>query len=331
MEAMELRKSYKSSIALLLLASMFILAGASMTRAYETYTTECGPACHSSATITVTSNATGTVNATVNKPFILNIDAVGYTGNDFRFYIRIESDSGWADNDKFSFTEILVQDDGTNDTNANDNEISISVEFTPIEAGTHILRIWAAGSNAEGGSLDVTVLAEYDANAPIIDNPPDIEYEYQETGSVIVWNATDPNPVNYTIYRNGVIVGSGGWNGSMISIGVDWLIPGTYEYTLTVFNIGGYSSSDTVIVTVTLPGVTTTSTTTTTTTDTTTTTTGSTTSEPTETTSTSQGVPTGPLILPGVVEPLALVVGTWVAIIVVVLLISEILIRKGRW
>ena len=320
-----MRKSFKSTIVLLLLALMLIFAGASMTRAFHTETSECGPACHYDPTITVTSNATGTVNATVYKPFILNIDAVGYTGGDFQFYIRIESDAGWADNDKFSFTDTLVQDDGPGDSNTDDNAISVSVEFTPIEAGTHTLRIWAAGSNYESGSLTVTVLAEYDANAPIIDNPPDIEYEYQETGSVIVWNATDPNPVNYTIYRNGAIVGSGGWNGSMISIPVDWLIPGTYEYTLTVFNIGGYSSSDTVIVSVTLPAATTTSTTTTTTTS------GTTTSEPSETTTTSQVVPTGPLIHPAVVEPLVLVVGSWVSIIIVVLLISEVLVRKGRW
>ena len=147
---MELRKSFKSTIALLLLALMFIIAGASMTGAFHTSTSECGPGCHTTATITVTSNATGTVNATVYKPFILNIDAVGYTGGDFQFYIRIESEAGWADNDQFSFTDTLVQDDGPGDSNTDDNAISISVEFTPISSGTHTLRIWAAGAGAEG-------------------------------------------------------------------------------------------------------------------------------------------------------------------------------------
>ncbi len=298
---------------------MIIAAGVSMTIANPEYTSECGPTCHSTISITVTSNATGTVNATVNKPFILNIDAVGYTGGDQAFYVSIKP--GWADNDQFNFTTTSVQDDSEDDDNKLPNEISISVEFKPESAGTHTLRIWAAGKNEVAGSLDVTVSAEYDANAPIIDNPLDIEYEYMDVGSQITWNATDPNPVNYTIFRNGILVGSGGWDGSTISINVDYLIPGIYEYVLTVTNIGGYSMSDTVIVTVMLT-VTTITTTATTTTDTTTDTT---------TIQTTSAQPAGQSLDPAVITPFALVVGTWVVIIVVVLLISEILIRKGKW
>jgi len=315
-----MRKSLKSAILLSFVSLMIIAAGVSMTIAYPSYTSECGPSCHSTSSLTVTSNATGIVSATVGTPFILNIDAVGYTGDDQAFYISIES--GWADNDQFSFTATSVQDDSGDDNNDLPNEISISVDFTPTSAGTHTLRIWAAGKNGVAGSLDVTVSAEYDANAPTIDNPPDIGYEYMDVGSKITWNATDPNPVNYTIFRNGILVGSGGWDGSTISINVDYLIPGIYEYVLTVTNIGGYSMSDTVIVTVTLTATTTT---------TTTTTAATTTSTTTTTTTTTQTTPVPQDLPPAVVAPAALVVGTWIAIIVAVLLISEILIRKGKW
>ena len=115
-----------------------------------------------------------------------------------------------------------------------------------------------------------------------------------------------------------MIVNSGGWNGSSVFIVVDWLIPGQYNYTLVVFDHGGNIASDTVIVTVT---PTTTTSVTTTTTETSTTSTTTTTSETTQT-----GTTTGDSIFNDpVATPLILVVGTWVVIIVVVLLISEIL------
>lgn len=298
-----------------------------MSGAYPSYDSECGNSgCHDTLSLIVTSNATGTVNATIGKPFTLEIDASSYTGGDQAFYVNIEP--GWADNDQFSFTTTSIQDNGAGDLNSNLNEISISVDFTPTSPGTHTLRIWAGGKNDVAGSLDVTVDAAYDANAPIIDNPDDIEYEYSDTGNQIVWNATDSNPVNYSIYRNGVLVGSGGWNGSSISILVDWLIPGVYEFTLIVYNIGGYSASDTVLITVTYTVTTTTTTTTTTAPTTPTTTTGTTSTTDSTTAQTTQS---SQELSPAVVAPLALVVGTWVAIIVVVLLISEILLRKGKW
>ncbi|MBE0527266.1 MAG: hypothetical protein IH631_10005 [Candidatus Thorarchaeota archaeon] len=313
-----MRKSFKSLILLSLVSMLLIFAGASMSIAFPSSTSECGTSgCHDTATLTITSNATGAVNATVGKPFTLNIDAGGYSGGDQEFYVSIES--SWADNDQFSFTATSIQDNGAGDLNSNLNEISISVDFTPLSMGTYTLRIWTAGKSDEAGSLDVTVLTTYDKNAPLIDSPADIEYEYLATGNGITWIPSDSNPANYSIFRNGTIVGSGGWSGSSISILVDWLIPGIYEYTLIVNNIGGYFASDTVMVTVTQPvtttGTSTTITTTTTTTDTTTT----------------QIAPGGQTIGPAVVTPLSLVVGTWVVIILVVILISEILFRKGKW
>ena len=287
-----------------------------MTIAFPSSTSECGNSgCHDSATLTITSNATGTVNATVGEPFILNIDAGGYSGGDREFYVSIES--SWADNDQFSFTATSIRDNGTGDLNSNLNEISISVDFTPISVGTYTLRIWTAGKNDVAGSLDVTVSSTYSENAPIVDSPIDIEFEYLAIGNEITWIPFDPNPDNYTIFRNGTIVGSGGWNGSSISILVDWLIPGVYEYTLIVYNIGGYFGSDTVMVTVTLPVATTGTSTTTTTTQ-----------SDTTTTQTTLG---GQAINPAVVNPVLLVVGTWVGLILVVFFGTEYLRKKGKW
>jgi hypothetical protein len=313
-----MRKPFKSLILLSLLSLIFIAAGASMTIAFPSSTSECGTSgCHDTLTLTISSNATGTVNATVGESFILNLDAGGYIEGDQEFYLSIES--SWADNDQFTFNATSIQDNGAGDLNSNLNEISISVEVTPQSPGTHTLRIWTAGKNDVAGSLDVTVLAEFGTSAPLIDSPSDIEYEYLTTGNEIIWIPSDPNPDSYSIFRNGTIVGSGGWNGSSISIIVDWLIPGVYEYILIVYNIGGSFASDTVMVTVKLP-VTTTGTSTTTITTTTT--------SP-ETTTTLQ--PGGPILDDAVLSPFIAVVGTWVGLILVVIVISEVLRKKGRW
>ena len=56
-----------------------------------------------------------------------------------------------------------------------------------------------------------------------------------------------------------------------------------------------------------------------------------TTTTTTITTTTTQTTPVVQTIDPAVAAPLSLVVGTWVALILVVILISEILIRKGKW
>jgi len=295
---------------------MLIAAGASMIIAFPSSTSECGTSgCHDTLTLTLSSNATGTVNATVGESFILNVDAGGYTEGDQEFYVSIES--GWADNSQFTINATSIQDNGAGDFNSNLNQISISLEITPLSIGTHTLRIWTAGKNDVAGSLDITVSAEYSANAPLLDSPSDIEYEYLETGNLITWSPIDANPHNYTILRNGTIVSSGGWNGSSISILVDWLIPGVYEYTLIVYNIGGYFSSDTVIVIVAIPDPTTVTSTT-----------------PTTTTTPTQ--PTPPQPQPGLFDdvwlaPWALIVGTWVGLILVVFLGTEYLRKKGKW
>ncbi|MFW9806564.1 MAG: hypothetical protein ACFFFK_07535 [Candidatus Thorarchaeota archaeon] len=308
-----MRKSFKTLILLSILSLMFIIAGASMITAFPSSTTECGTSgCHDTLNLTITSNATGLVNATVGEPFTLNIIAEGYIEGDQEFYVKVES--SWADNDQFSFTPTSVQDNGVGDLNSNLNEIAISVEFTPLSIGTYTLRIWTAGRNDVAGSLDVAVSAAYNENAPLIDSPSDIEYEYLEIGNRIIWSPTDPNPDNYTILRNGTAVASGGWNGSSISILVDWLIPGVYEYTLIVQNIGGYSTSDTVIVAVT-QSITTTET------STTPTTTHQTTPQPTQ-----------PGLLDNIwIAPWALIVGTWIGIILVVFVATEYLRKKDKW
>ncbi|MFQ5977815.1 MAG: hypothetical protein ACE5OZ_06795 [Candidatus Heimdallarchaeota archaeon] len=89
--------------------------------------------------------------------------------------------------------------------------------------------------------------------APTIDQPADISYEKGTTGNVLTWNPADAKPATYEIFRDATSIVSDSWNGSAISLNVDGLGVGSYNYTLVVFDVGLNSKADTVIVKVTEP------------------------------------------------------------------------------
>lgn len=102
-----------------------------------------------------------------------------------------------------------------------------------------------------------------DMLSPIIDNPDDIEYMEGSMGNTIVWSPFDLNPTSFQVLRDGMVIASDIWNGSIIEVDVDGLLSGTYNYTLIVFDILDNWTSDTVLVTVTATTTTTVPTTTT--------------------------------------------------------------------
>ena len=131
---------------------------------------ECGvgSGCHETfGTLTISTNST--VDAETDAPFVLQIDA----GNGVD-YVAIKG--GWADNDIFTFFEVLVQDGSANDTNAAAGEISVTVTFTPITNGTYTLRIWAVGHAdsdlADSFDVAVTVTGATGTTTP---TPPPVD------------------------------------------------------------------------------------------------------------------------------------------------------------
>ncbi|MHA1963441.1 MAG: hypothetical protein ACXACG_07140 [Candidatus Thorarchaeota archaeon] len=135
------------------------------------YTGECGGSgCHDThATLTLTTNTT--VDAVAGESFTLQITA----GNGAD-YVAIKG--GWADNDFFTVSEPLVQDDSTNDTNLAVGEISVEITITPLSNGTFILRIWTAAGSDLAESFDVSVTVTGD---PGTTPPPPVDL-------VGIWN-----------------------------------------------------------------------------------------------------------------------------------------------
>ena len=87
--------------------------------------------------------------------------------------------------------------------------------------------------------------------APKIRHPEDISIDFESTGNSITWIAIDKNPTTYTVTRNGTQVDSGSWSSAAgITVSVDGLPIGSYNYTCIVTDGDGLSNSDSFTVTV---------------------------------------------------------------------------------
>ncbi|MHA1909753.1 MAG: ABC transporter substrate-binding protein [Candidatus Thorarchaeota archaeon] len=66
-----------------------------------------------------------------------------------------------------------------------------------------------------------------------LDGPSDITYIEGETGNTIEWHLDVNETVEYSIWRNGTQIREGHWTSGPITVSVDGLIQGVYEYLLT--------------------------------------------------------------------------------------------------
>jgi len=70
--------------------------------------------------------------------------------------------------------------------------------------------------------------------APKILSANNVTYVQGSTGNQILWEVTDEDPLDYTIYRNGNLVETDDWDGLNIVHNVDELSAGEYNYTLVL-------------------------------------------------------------------------------------------------
>ncbi|MEM4735626.1 MAG: NosD domain-containing protein [Candidatus Thorarchaeota archaeon] len=129
------------------------------------------------------------------------------------------------------------------------NSSGITVGVSGLDVGTYnyTLLVFDAYSN---WARDTVIVRVVDTTAPLVTGPDDMQYECGTTGNLITWIASDPHPQQYEIYRNGSLVSSGGWTSPTIVVNVDGLAPGTYNYTLVVFDAYDNQANDMVLVTV---------------------------------------------------------------------------------
>lgn len=94
----------------------------------------------------------------------------------------------------------------------------------------------------DGGLIEFT--------PPDLSSPADISYEVGSTGNEIVWNVGDQDPGFYNVTENGTLYEPGYWTNGTISIDIDGLAIGVYEYAIFLYDGSENMASDTVIVTV---------------------------------------------------------------------------------
>nr|KXH73850.1 MAG: hypothetical protein AM325_16655 [Candidatus Thorarchaeota archaeon SMTZ1-45] len=116
------------------------------------------------------------------------------------------------------------------------SEIVVSLDGLSLGVYNYTLSLSDLNGNSVRNTVIITV---FDATPPTIDSPIDIIYEVGVTGNVIVWHPFDLHPASYSILRNGSIVRSGGWDGSAITIAVDGLVTGSYNFTVMVIDAQG--------------------------------------------------------------------------------------------
>ncbi len=131
--------------------------------------------------------------------------------------------------------------------NSSSEVITISVEGLSIGTYNYTIMVTDVDDNSATDEVSVTVV---DGTAPTIDSPSNVEYDEFATGYSITWDPSDLHPVDYSIYRDEILVKSGAWNSSseVITISVDGLGIGTYNYTIIVTDIGGNIANNEVLV-----------------------------------------------------------------------------------
>ena len=102
-------------------------------------------------------------------------------------------------------------------------------------------------------SLERMDIEQYtDRTAPTLNHPANIEYILGATGNSINWTLSEEHPVSYQVWRNSALVKDGDWNttSEQVTVIVDGLDVGVYNYTIMVTDIAGYTVTDEVTVTV---------------------------------------------------------------------------------
>ncbi len=123
------------------------------------------------------------------------------------------------------------------------------IDTTQMDLNCHQIYIDAWDPSGVNGRIS-PVIYVVDYTAPFINNPPDVSFSEIDTNKEIEWNPSDHRPVSYIISKNESTYEQGTWDGSSISIILDDISIGTYDFTLTVFDEAGNNNSDSVIVTI---------------------------------------------------------------------------------
>ncbi len=150
----------------------------------------------------------------------------------------------WSVSDAYPATYLITCDGSAIDSGMWSTG-TLSVDIDELSAGSYEYVITLYDASGNSAAETVSVIVE-EPCAPLLDSPPDLNYDEGTTGHLIVWNPSDSYPSHYVVKRNGSVLESASWSGMRIEYAVDGMPPGFYVYSLTVYDLAGHSSSDAV-------------------------------------------------------------------------------------
>jgi hypothetical protein len=130
---------------------------------------------------------------------------------------------------------------------------SINYVVDGLSEGNYNFTIIAYDESTNYVKDTVFVIITLDSTSPIlVNNVEDFEMIVGTPNNVLTWIASDENEGIYEIYKDGAIVASSTWLSSdSISVDLDYLPIGVYNYTIMIFDSSFNSLKSTSIVTVT--------------------------------------------------------------------------------
>jgi len=123
--------------------------------------------------------------------------------------------------------------------------VSFTVDYPSVGVHEYIMAFVDQSGNLASASVSLTVV---DTTRPMIIGPSIVRYEAGSTGNEIAWIPSDLHPAYQIIHLDGVIIRSGPWDGSPITVSIDGYDSGVYTYILTCLDLYSNMASHTAIV-----------------------------------------------------------------------------------
>ncbi|MBD3159859.1 MAG: hypothetical protein GF309_13835 [Candidatus Lokiarchaeota archaeon] len=157
----------------------------------------------------------------------------------------------WQLEDEYPLNISLYVDGSLEDNETwNSSSYEYTFNMTGYELGMYDVTIEALDQNQNLASDSISVLV-YENVTPVVEGPDEtIEFYYTQTGYSITWNVTDEHMDSYRILRNGTVVKSGTLNPDQprVTVSLDGLGIGLYEYSLIANDTSGNTGMDNVTV-----------------------------------------------------------------------------------
>ena len=154
----------------------------------------------------------------------------------------------WLTSGRYLDTYYLYRNSSLIETGAW-NHYTFVISLDGLVKGLYNYTLVLKDSNGETATDTVWIWVS-DTTAPTLSEPSDLNIEYGTVGNSIVWTGVELHPDSYVVFRNGTVIMSGPWDGSSITVNVDGLLPGIYNYSVFVNDTSSNSDTDLVFVTV---------------------------------------------------------------------------------